>query len=312
MMIYHLRKGFYSLGTILNMCNLVAFFFQRKVKMPESLKSKPFRFTVGQFRCMILTDGETILPVSEVSDIFKDERVRAAFRALTAPLPMSMNILLVETDDRRILVDSGLAGLEPDKSGFLSEALRSEGIALESITDVVLSHFHLDHLAGLLDSEGKATYPNARLIVPKHEYDSWMDEKFLAELDEFRSTRLKQTFAAYPNIKQHDSTAEIVAGICYVPALGHTWGHCAVHIESQGQSLLHLVDTVHLTIQLNALDALPSFDIQPDIAVETRKRLVSQAEAANQLVMTYHFPFPGVGYFRNQNGVREWVPYAGA
>lgn len=138
-----------------------------------------------------------------------------------------------------------------------------------------------------------------------------MREDILAGIDPTRVARLRQTFAAYgEQLTLMDDTADIAPGIRYVPALGHTPGHRAVHIESGNARLLHIVDTIHMPIQLNALDAVPSFDAQPDIAIATRRALLARAASENLLLMTYHFPFPGLGYVRRRGDLLAWEPYA--
>jgi glyoxylase-like metal-dependent hydrolase (beta-lactamase superfamily II) len=82
-----------------------------------------------------------------------------------------------------------------------------------------------------------------------------------------------------------------------------------VHIESGDARLLHIVDTIHMPIQLNALD-VASFNAQPDIAIATRRALLARAESENLLLMAYHFPFPGLGCVQRRGGLLAWEPYA--
>ena len=175
---------------------------------------------------------------------------------------------------------------------------------------MVISHFHLDHIGGLMDSAGHPTFPKARLVVPSREHGHWMREEILARIDPSRAARLRQTLAAYAErLTLMDDGVDIEPGIRYVPAPGHTPGHHAVRVESGDARLLHIVDTIHMPIQLNALDAAPSFDVQPDIAIATRRALLARAEAENLLLMAYHFPFPGLGYVRRRGDLLVWEPY---
>jgi glyoxylase-like metal-dependent hydrolase (beta-lactamase superfamily II) len=107
-----------------------------------------------------------------------------------------------------------------------------------------------------------------------------------------------------------DYTADIEPGIHYVPALGHSPGHSAVHIESKDSRLLHIVDAIHMPIQLNALDAAPFDWQQLDIAIATRRALLARAESENLFLMAYHFPFPGLGCVQRRGGLLAWEPYA--
>jgi glyoxylase-like metal-dependent hydrolase (beta-lactamase superfamily II) len=223
---------------------------------------------------------------------------------------LCQNILLVETGDKRVLIDSGEGQADPDDPGQLLDRLRAENITPESIDTVVISHYHQDHIGGLLDNAGNPTFPKARLVVPSQEHAHWMREDILARIDPSRVARLRQTLAVYAErLTLMDDTADIEPGIHYVPALGHSPGHRAVHIESGDARMLHIVDTIHMPIQLNALDAAP-FDAQPDIAIATRRAVLARAESENLLLMTYHFPFPGLGYVRRWGDLLAWEPYA--
>ena len=268
------------------------------------------RFRLGDFSCVVLCDGNETLREEDITSMFaKDaERMLAAFRAFHSPLGFSRNILLVETAAKRVLIDTG-NGLDPADPGHLLDHLRTADITPGSIDTVVITHYHGDHIGGLLDSAGHPTFVNARLVVPKLEHDFWMREDVLAEMDEETASGLRQTFAAYTSrLTLLDSTADIEPGIRYVPALGHSPGHQAVSIESQGARLLHLVDTLHMPIQLNAVD-VSAFDFQPDIANDTRRAMLARTEFENLLVLAYHFPFPGLGHFKRTGDLLAWEPY---
>lgn len=274
--------------------------------------AEPVHFRLGNFRCIALADRHKVLAESDITRIFPtaSEAMLSAFRSLTAPLNMGSNLLLVETGEKRILIDSG-NGPNPADPGHLFEHLRTENIAPESVDMVVITHYHGDHIAGLLDGEGNSAFANAQLIVLQPEHAYWSDEAVLASLDANRAEMLRHTFAAYASrLTVMDDTTEIVPGIRYVSAFGHTAGHCAVSIESDGQQLLHVADTMHIPLQLNAADMCPKFDHQPDLAVATRRTLIDRAEAEKRLLMVFHFPFPGLGYIQRTGNGLAWLPFA--
>ena len=268
------------------------------------------RFRLGDFSCVVLCDGNETLREEDITNMFtKDgERMLAEFRSLDTPLGFSRNILLVETGTKRVLIDTGNGQVDPADPGQFLDHLRTANITPESIDTVVISHYHGDHIGALLDGAGHPTFVNARLVVPKLEHDYWMREDVLAEMDEETATGLRKTFAAYASrLILLDDTADIEPGIRYVPAVGHSPGHQAVSIESQGARLLHLVDTFHMPIQLNAAD-VSAFDFQPDIATDTRRAMLARTDV-NLLVLGYHFPFPGLGHVKRTGDLLAWEPY---
>jgi len=277
------------------------------------MTSESVRFRVGDFSCVSLPDVIETLREEDIENMFNTdaERMLAAFQALTEPLTFCRNILLVDTGDKRVLIDTGMGQSDPNDPGHLLDQLQAEGITPESIDTVVITHYHQDHIGGLLDHVGNPIFPKARLVVPSQEHDYWMREDILAGVDAPDAARLRQTFAAYAErLTLMDDTADIEPGIHYVPAPGHSPGHRAVHIESKDARLLHIVDTIHMPIQLNALDAAPFDWQQPNIAIATRRALLARAESENLLLMAYHFPFPGLGCVQRRDGLLVWEPYA--
>ena len=277
------------------------------------MTTESVHFRVGNLRCVALADVIETLREVDIESMFPNdtERMLAAFRALPGPLTFCRNILLVETGDKRVLIDSGMGQSDPNDPGHLFDRLRAENITPESIDTVVITHYHQDHIGGLLDHAGQATFPKARLVVPSQEHNYWMRDDILASLDAPDAARLRQTFAAYAErLTLLEDKDELESGIHYVPAVGHSPGHRAVQIESGEARLLHIVDTIHLPIQLNALDAAPFDWQQPDIAMATRRALLARAESENLFLMAYHFPFPGLGYIRRRGELLAWGPYA--
>jgi glyoxylase-like metal-dependent hydrolase (beta-lactamase superfamily II) len=283
------------------------------VEEDREMTTEPVHFRLGDFACVSLPDVIETLREEDIKNMFTDdaERMLAAFRALPAPLTFGRNILLVETGEKRVLIDSGMGQSDPNDPGHLLEHLRAENFRPDSIDTVIITHYHQDHIGGLLDQAGNPTFPKARLVVPAQEHDYWMSEDLLAGLDAPDADRLRQTFAAYAErLTLMDDTTDIEPGIRYVPAVGHSPGHRAVQIESGEARLLHIVDAIHMPIQLNALDIAPFDWQQADLAIATRRALVERAESENLLLMAYHFPFPGLGCVQRRGGLLDWEPYA--
>lgn len=265
---------------------------------------------IGAIRGQVICDSENQLTEERVAALFPQhaERMIALFRESTAPPHMSRNVLYLETDGRRVLIDSGIGGLDPRSPGAVVAAMNDAGLPPAGVDTVIISHFHGDHFGGLLDANGEAAFPNARIVVGREEYNNTMDEAGLAAQDPSRANALRGVAAAYADrIKLVDGEAEVEPGVCLLPLPGHTPGHNGVLVTSNGETLLHAVDAIHFPIQLNALDSILAFDRVPDLAVSTRRALLERIEHENLRLMTYHFPFPGVGYIDHAGDQRVWL-----
>jgi glyoxylase-like metal-dependent hydrolase (beta-lactamase superfamily II) len=102
---------------------------------------------------------------------------------------------------------------------------------------------------------------------------------------------------------------EIVPGVRAIPAPGHTPGHLALLLDSEGCQLLNLGDAATHPLHLRNMDWQNGFDLDPCSALAIRRSLLERAEAEQMRVMAFHFPFPSVGHLsaRCQTGW-DWAP----
>jgi glyoxylase-like metal-dependent hydrolase (beta-lactamase superfamily II) len=221
----------------------------------------------------------------------------------------SMNPLYISTGDYKILADVGFGTSAPEGLGNVIPRLGKIGVAPEDITDVVITHFHGDHMHGLTDAEGKPLYPNANVTVNETEWTHWMSAKTLEDIGEERANGLKLRFNAYEGkIRKVHPNDEIFPGVTVVEAYGHSPGHIGLMVESNGERLLHLVDTAHIILQDKHPEWSPGFDSQPDVSPVTRRKWFEYASDENILTLWYHFPFPGLGHFSRDEDAFKWTP----
>jgi glyoxylase-like metal-dependent hydrolase (beta-lactamase superfamily II) len=181
---------------------------------------------------------------------------------------------------------------------------------------VFLSHMHSDHFGGALDADGAPAFPNARYLINAVEQEYWAGSPTLAELvvpEEMKPQFVQpavDTLAALQSVLETIAPGdEIAPGLTAVDARGHTPGHLAVEIASDGEGLLHIVDAAHVPeIHLAHPGWFMAADNWPAWSVTSRKAIFDRAADEGLLVSTYHFPFPGIGRVTKDEIGWIWTP----
>ena len=222
--------------------------------------------------------------------------------------------VLIDTDQHRVLVDTGEGNLEPT-TGKLIPNLRAEGIAPDDIDTVILTHAHPDHIGGNIDDKGRPAFPNARYVISRDEWNFWIPKPNLTALNVSESDKELLTKCAHDcllpiqnQIELVDYEKEIVPGVWAVDARGHTPGHMAVSIVSNNRQLLCISDTVIHQIHLEQPDWYIKYDLTPEQVITTRRQLLDRAATEKALVHAFHFPFPGLGYVIQKGDCWQWQP----
>ncbi len=284
-----------------------------------------YRFKVGSFECMAVSDGThtyappifppppSFLFANAQRPLLEQVLHKHGLQADQWVEWMSPYIcLVVNTGKNLVLVDTGADGLGPD-TGKLLQHLKAEGISPEDIDTVILTHGHPDHLGGNTDAEGKSVFANARYIISRDEWDFWMSGQAELKLDEHsREILVGYARKNLPPIQNQldlvDYEMEILPGIQTIAAPGHTPGHMALTISSEGEQLLYLSDTVLHPIHLEQPDWHAAVDLDPGQVEATRRRILDKAATEKALVIAFHFPFPGLGHVIPKGDAWQWQP----
>jgi glyoxylase-like metal-dependent hydrolase (beta-lactamase superfamily II) len=277
------------------------------------------KYKVGDIEVISLADGVWEKPHDE--NFIKGanvEQTKAALKAggLTdAFVPVPFTTLAVRTGGNLVLIDSGTGGQAGGpKAGVLAQSMQAAGIDPKQVKTIVISHFHGDHIFGLMAKDTNAqTFPDAEIVVPKAELTWWTQP--IDNIPQPRrglAQRVQATLANWKNVKIVDGEADVAPGIRAIPAHGHTQGHTAHLISSGGQQLLATADATNVAaLFVKNPTWQAAFDHVPDLAVETRKKLFDRAIADKALVAGYHWGLPNVGTIAKDGSGYAFTPAGG-
>ncbi len=285
---------------------------------PPTDKATPgiFRYRIGSYELTALYDGIWYRPIT-------DQFIKAPFAEVENALDQAFmphdklatpfTTLIVNTGKKLVLIDTGTGGQIAPSAGALRDNLAAAGIDPKAVDQIVISHFHPDHINGIKDKDNALIFPNAEIMVPEPEWAYWMNDANMnsAEADlklTFRNQRrIFSDIAA--QVTRFEPGKEVAPGVETLAAAGHTPGHTVFAIHSGGESLLVLGDTAqHPAVFARHPNWQATFDIDGDAAVATRKRIFDRAVADRMLVTGYHFPFPACGHLIKTATGYEHVP----
>jgi glyoxylase-like metal-dependent hydrolase (beta-lactamase superfamily II) len=264
------------------------------------------RHKVGDIEVTALYDGvwEKGHDPGFIKNATVDE-TKAALAAAGLPtefvqIPFTPSV--VKTGGKIVLIDTGTGGQTGGpKAGTFMKHLAAAGVAPGAVNVIIISHFHADHIFGLMTKapENKPVFPNAEIYVPAVEYKFWMDPA-IERLPEGRRPLARRIQEIFPLMKdkvhQFEGEKELVPGFRPIDAPGHTPGHTAFHLSSGKDQLIMLVDTTNIPALFVPHPGWHAvFDQDAPLAEATRRRLLDRVVADKVTVTGYHFPFPAVG-----------------
>jgi Zn-dependent hydrolases, including glyoxylases len=203
--------------------------------------------------------------------------------------PSSINTFLLKVSGRNILIDTGIG-----QGGSMLTNISIAGVEPESVNAVIITHMHGDHIGGLISSEGNKVFENAVVYVNTRELDYWINS---TTQNPGNSALAKAVQSAYGDkLRTFEWGTEIIPEIKAVKAPGHTPGHTAFEINSDGETMLVIGDLTHsMKVQMADPNMAVTFDTDPRQAVETRKKIFKEVSSKKTRIAGMHIPFPGVG-----------------
>jgi glyoxylase-like metal-dependent hydrolase (beta-lactamase superfamily II) len=279
-----------------------------------------YRSKLGGFEITVVSDGARAIPLSPtfVRNV-NIEQVLAVAEAAYMPkgsIVAPFNPIVVNTDSKLVLIDTGYGpGIAPTV-GLLPATLAAAGIDPKSVDIVLISHMHGDHILGIKNPDGSLAFPNAEIKVPAVDWAHWMSDENMSRAPEgFQKTSFGFNRKVFSSLKdkvtRFDWGKEVAPGITAVETAGHTPGHTSFMIASGSSKLFFQADvSIVPDLFLRNPDWQVMFDSEPDKAVVTRRRVYDMASADKLLVAGYHFPFPGLGYIEKAGTGYRLVPAA--
>jgi glyoxylase-like metal-dependent hydrolase (beta-lactamase superfamily II) len=274
-------------------------------------------YKVGDLEVVSLYDGVWEKPHDE--NFIKGvnvEQTKAEQKAAGVPdafVGIPFTILAVKSPQGVVLIDTGTGSGQTGgpKAGLAMQSMAAAGIDPKSVKTILISHFHGDHIFGLMAKDTNAqTFPEAEIVVPAAELKWWTQP--LESIPQPRrglAERVQKTIPTWKNIKVVDGEADVAPGIRAIPAFGHTQGHTAHLISSGGKQFIASADVTNVySLFVKHPDWQAAFDHVPDLAIETRKKLFDRAIADKAMVAGYHWGLPNVGTISKDGNGYAFTP----
>lgn len=223
-------------------------------------------------------------------------------------VPLALNCLYIESDGKRLVVDTGMGGkltakereiYKRDEQGGLVASLARFGVSPEDIDIVVNTHLHSDHCGGNTRRDGDrlaATFPRAEYWVQRREFEDASQPN-----ERTRATyHLENYFPLQETGQLHlmSGEAKVTGQVRTILTPGHTPGHQSVVIESQGKTAIYLADLAPWAVHFERLAWIPAYDVEPLVTLETKRRMRQMVFEKEALLFFEHDPQILAGYLR--------------
>ncbi|MBN8904913.1 MAG: MBL fold metallo-hydrolase [Rhodospirillales bacterium 69-11] len=286
----------------------------------DELVPSRYAVRIGEIDVLVFSDGVLPLPTAMLAHNV-DPATRAGWMSDMFLPPdafdWSLNVVVVQSGGQTILIDAGL-GLDPDlnlpRAGQLIKRLAAARIDLAAVTDVVLTHMHMDHVGGLLvDGVKDKLRPDLRIHVAAAEVKFWESPDFTQVSmppgfpDALRATARRFVEEYRSRLRMFDDEQEVAPGVVVRRTGGHTPGHSVVRIASGGDRLTFAGDAV-FAVSFDHPDWHNGFEHDPEEAARVRVRLLTELAVTGEPLVATHLPFPSVGRVAIEGNAFRWVP----
>jgi glyoxylase-like metal-dependent hydrolase (beta-lactamase superfamily II) len=292
--------------------------------VPQAAKQAPgfYRYKVGTTEITVVTDGAFGNPLTDtfVRNV-KPAEVNHALEAMFLPkdkVTVPYTPIVVNTGSKLVVIDTGLGPeLYAKQNGIVGQFhtnLAAAGFDRNAVDAVIISHFHGDHINGLVTADNKPAFPNAEVLVPAGEWKFWHDagEESRAAgnvLVENNFKNIRRVFGALGDrVTQYEAGKEVVPGITSMATYGHTPGHVSHIVASGNSSVMVQADVTNVPLFVQHPGWFIQFDMDGPVAEATRRRFYDMLVAEKMLVQGFHYPFPSLGHVEKGGSGYRVIP----
>ncbi|MGH7488498.1 MAG: MBL fold metallo-hydrolase, partial [bacterium] len=270
-----------------------------------------YRYMLGSFQITVVTDGVNRFPLPDdfVTNMKKDD-VKAGLAAAHMDTELFFtpyNPIVVNTGSRLAVIDTGMGeatyGDSKKAFGQLLTNLAAAGIDAKLVDTVIISHYHGDHVNGLLRADNSLAFPNAEILVPAEEHKFWMDDGEMSRAPKgrmeglFKNNRRVFSGEVLKRLRTYEWGKDVISGITAIGTPGHTWGHTS-HVLASGASKVFVqADVTHVPFLFARNPGWHAFYDQDGPKAEaTRRKIYDMLVAENMLLQGFHYPFPSLAH----------------
>ena len=279
----------------------------------------PYTINIGKIKVTALSDGTVFVNpdiLFNISDKKTSQTLKDNYQK--NPLELSVNVYLIQTENRNIIIDTGSGSLMGDYGGKLQNQLKKMELDLDDITDILISHIHADHTGGLVMNNQKM-FPKATIHIHKNELDYWLNEnnKKAASKDHIganpntfeNAQKMLYPYLQSGQVVTFEKNTEIIKDIQTLLYPGHSPGHTVFVLNSMDEKIYFFGDLIHVQhFQLNHPEIEILFDVNRAEGSLTRLAFYKEAACYKYLIAGSHISFPGFGRIQKNENKFTWVP----
>jgi glyoxylase-like metal-dependent hydrolase (beta-lactamase superfamily II) len=287
---------------------------------PDEMVPSRYAQKVGAIDVLVISDGVLPIPAWTIAHNI-EPAVRTAWleHEFLSPemLEWPLNVVVVRSGGRTILIDAGIGmdpGLNLPQAGRLVRRLEAAGIDLASVTDVVLTHMHMDHIGGLLiDGVKDRLRPDLRIHVAAAELKFWESPDFSRAVmpagfpDALRRAAKRFVNDYGSQLRPFEEEHEVTPGVVVRRTGGHTPGHSVARLASGGDRLTFAGDAV-FQVGFDQPEWHNGFEHDPEEAARVRVKLLRELAANRELLVATHLPFPSLSHVAVDGDTFRCVP----